>query len=587
MRAMRPLAASLVVTLVTVHAGFGMVAPDPSRPEVAVEQPMNASDVGGGETETASPRGHARRARGHRQPDRGRRRSLGPSQDGDQNEVPEPYFAARVVGERVEVEGVRECRLGHQLPTSNGKRPDGVYAGWSWDGSRLELSTDRYGLYPVYYFADDRRVVVSTSLSTLLACGAPRELDDAALAVFLRLGCFVGDDTPFKAIRTAPPDADFVWRPGALRVEGRLVIGKTQGLTREEALDAYVALFARAIERRLDTTADGVVVPLSGGQDSRHIALELARTGHAPDSTVTVRYHPPRRDEVVEAGAVAAHVGVPHVALGQTRSLFETTRRAIARQNLCSLEHSWIFALVDHVRGRVGTLYDGIGGDVLSAGLFLDAATLALFESNRLGALADHLLGRRSILRLPAGPLGHRLKHDVAVERLRRELERHVDAPNPVGSFHFWNRTRRCIAQSGYRLIQDVPRVLSPYLDHELFDLLAGLPASMLLDHQFHAQAIARGYPEAASIPYARKPSYVPGGSRAMTALGRQMLASTLRRSPSRMVSEGYLLPRLARCLVDREYAVSAHWFEREALYLWALEDALDDDATGQQGGRA
>ena len=482
----------------------------------------------------------------------------------------EPYFSARVVGDRVEIKGVLACRLGHRLPSAKGTRPDGVFAGWAWDGSRLEVCNDRYGFYPLYYFAADRYIGVSTSLHTLLALGAPRDLDEAALAVFLRLGCFIGDDTPFAAIRTVPPDADFTWRPGSLRVTGRLALGKAHGLDRDEAIDAYITLFRRAMEKRVGPDAS-TAVPLSGGQDSRHILFELATSGRTPSVAVTVRYPSPMRSEEVEAGAVTARLGV----LDQTDSIFNAMQRAIARQNLCSVDHAWILPLVDYVGGRFEAIYDGIGGDVLSAGLFLDRERLALFESGRLAALAEQLAGRPVIPPVPGASLGRRLNNGVAQERLRRELERHADAPNPLSSFIFWNRTRRCIGQSAYRLIQAVPLVFSPYLDHEVYDLLAGLPASMLVDHDFHTEAIHRAYPWAAGLPYAPKPGALPGGSPARAKFNRQLLAYALRRPVSQAVRQTYLLPRLIRCLVDREYAGSGEWLGRDALYLWALQDAI------------
>jgi len=70
------------------------------------------------------------------------------------------------------------------------------------------------------------------------------------------------------------------------------------------------------------------------------------------------------------------------------------------------------------------------------------------------------------------------------------------------GSFFFWNRTRREIALASYRILNGGTEVLSPYLDHDLFDFLASLPASLMLDRQFHSETIRRAYPEYADIPF-------------------------------------------------------------------------------------
>ena len=66
---------------------------------------------------------------------------------------------------------------------------------------------------------------------------------------------------------------------------------------------------------------------------------------------------------------------------------------------------------------------------------------------------------------------------DLAVASVASELARHVEAPNQVGSFFFWNRTRREIALSPYAMVNGVRRVYAPYLDHRVFDLLGDCPS--------------------------------------------------------------------------------------------------------------
>ena len=172
--------------------------------------------------------------------------------------------------------------------------------------------------------------------------------------------------------------------------------------------------------------------------------------------------------------------------------------------SFCTDEHAWILPLAEYLRGRVQSVYDGLGGDVLSAGLFLNEARLARFASGQIEELAvDFLRGSEArTAELVAPDWAGRLGHDRAVARLTGELARHAGAPNPIGSFFFWNRTRREISLQSYGIMNQSVEVLAPYLDHDLFDFLSSLPAAMLLDRKFHGDTIRRGFPEYNDVRY-------------------------------------------------------------------------------------
>src|SRR4051812_30031815 len=81
-----------------------------------------------------------------------------------------------------EVTGARSARLGLSGTMA---------AEWHWDGVRLTVRNDRYGMLPLFYWATRDEVVVSPRIRDLLSAGAPADLDHDALAVFLRMGFFV------------------------------------------------------------------------------------------------------------------------------------------------------------------------------------------------------------------------------------------------------------------------------------------------------------------------------------------------------------------------------------------------------------
>src|SRR5215210_1223663 len=102
------------------------------------------------------------------------------------------------------------------------------------------------------------------------------------------------------------------------------------------------------VERR--RTAVDVAVPLSGGRDSRHILLELAREGCRPSFAITVPRLPPTaaEDECV-AGLVADHLQLRHIVVRQPRHPAIAEARKNIATHYCADEHAWFFPMVDYV----------------------------------------------------------------------------------------------------------------------------------------------------------------------------------------------------------------------------------------------
>ncbi|HJT26335.1 MAG TPA: asparagine synthase-related protein [Pyrinomonadaceae bacterium] len=419
-----------------------------------------------------------------------------------------PFFAVRKVNGEYQTQGVAHCSLGHRIPAHNSDKTDGIFAEWNWDGSKLTVTNDRYGFFILYYFASDNEFIISPSLIQVVAHGAPTAFDDAALAVFLRLSFFLSDDTPFKAIRLVPPDTSFYWSDGKLSVTGRFTSSKFQNLKRDEVIDTYIALFRSSIERRLQNSGK-TAVPLSGGRDSRHILLELCRAGHPPDITATLRHLPPRSNGDAESAAqLTAALKIQHTILDQPKSRLSPELRKNVDTNFSTFEHGWIMPMADFLNGRVESAYDGVAGDVLSAGHFLDEELVNLYEAGNLPGLADYLLTfdnpERALQLLLTAKRYKELSYELAKSHLIKELEKHAEQVNPTTSFFFWNRTRR-VANLNNGLFSSVSNVYSPFIDHEVFDFMTSQPASMYLDYQLHTDAIARAHPQFAHVPYEKK----------------------------------------------------------------------------------
>ncbi len=399
-----------------------------------------------------------------------------------------------------------------------------------------------YDFTPGFAWTSPQGTVTAATPGALLDAGAAPALDFDALSVFLRIGFFVGDDTPFSKIRALPcPD-----RPAA----GEGAAGS--GVTRQQAVDGFVAAFHAAIARRLPATP--YQLPLSGGRDSRHILLALVEAGRPPEACVTVEHFPPRgNDDIAVAAALCRRLGIRHIVLPQPADRVPVEREKNEATHFCTDEHAQFVVLARHLRQSTTETYDGIAGDVLSQSGYLTPAAHALFAGGDAMACARHVLAtsgsvsEQALARLVSAPVLRQVPRERAVVRLAREIAPHLDAPNPVASFYFWNRTRREIALAPFGLLRGLT-VHTPYLDRDLVGLLSGLPAALVMDRALHTEAIARAYPWMADIPYATAGVRRPGRWR------QRRLAASLARlvvTSRGLLNRGSLTAGILATLVD------------------------------------
>jgi asparagine synthase (glutamine-hydrolysing) len=492
--------------------------------------------------------------------------------------IDESYLLVSRREDRFDVQGTTHYEKGSPI--------DDLFAEWDWDGERLRCQNDRYGFRPLFYFERGETIGISPSVTRLLQLGAPAALDVAAVSVFLRLGFFLGNDTPFTSIRALPPGAFLSWNAGKTEVSGGYPSFRAEHWSRNDAIDAYIDLLRAAILRSLPQD-DHFAVPLSGGRDSRHILLELLAAGAKPKICPTVEHFPPRANSDAAISArLAEALKVKHRILPQPSSRLAAELKKNVLTGFCSDELSFLLPLASYLPKEATTVYDGLAGDILSAGHLQDDRQRALFASRSLSALAELMISYRwfrisePVLRAILTPESYGMfDRRVAIARITEELERHCDAPNPAASFFFWNRTRREIALSPLRLLTGVSRVICPYLSQRVCDFLLSLPAKLTSDRRFHTDAILRAHPTVRHIPFAQSDTIVDDHwfqRRFALEIARYSLFRT-----RQMTSRRSVVPRLFRTILDGHHQ-RLQWLQAPRL-IWLLQ--LDDVLTAESKG--
>lgn len=397
------------------------------------------------------------------------------------------YFHARLVNNSFEVSGCPQAFFG---------RSNEINSQWEWDNNRIRALNCKFGFYQLFYFCNSSEFIISNNIVELLNRGAPSDLDEKALAVFLKLRFFIGEDTPFRAIKVLPPNSVLEW-DGTLTATGGITVAKPENISRSKAIQDYAELFREAMISR---SQEQMIIPLSGGRDSRHILFEALRVNKNPHC-ITVGN---RNDQdFIVSRMLVDKFSLYHKIIQRPEFNIFHEREKNLLCNFAAIQHAWTIPMRKYIDGVEGVVFDGIGGDVLSAGLFLEETGLKLARAGEVEAWADWLISDwicdPSFVRM-----GPDVTSEVARDHLCIELRRHLDAPNPVGSFFFWNRTRRCIAAYTFGILGN-RGVSTPYLDDRVFEHLSMLPAEYFTDHSFHDEAIRFAFPEYISLPYEDK----------------------------------------------------------------------------------
>jgi len=448
---------------------------------------------------------------------------------------------------------------GYRLPGEWNGIPQGIWAEWTWDGVELVVRNDRLGFSPIFWFANNDGIGVSPVLAELIPHLDSRELDDDALAVFLRFRSFIGEDTPFRGIRALPPGATLRWSGGNVRLEalGPIRFEAEQGARRRRQGD-YPGVVRDAVGRALDSIPGRTVLPLTGGLDSRLLLYSMLHLRHPPELCLTVRHHPPRQDEDARLAAdIARDTGLPHLLLEQECDRLGQQLRNFRRTHLCTHEHAWYHPLPDYVRAAgFASFLDGIGGDLQAEPNHITQGVNRLMDAGRMEEAAASILEEGYLPSVVPTNILKRWSRERAVEHLVRHAAGFQGAADPWGNFRLFTRTRRNVALMPWSLHLGGAVGLAPFLDRSVVELLGPIPWQELADRTFRKTVLTEAYPDHPPLSNEHADFSSIRNRRRVLAYGRSVARWAGRRlwlSP--LLKPSFLPPRLARAHLGQGYS--------------------------------
>jgi asparagine synthase (glutamine-hydrolysing) len=396
----------------------------------------------------------------------------------------------------------------------------------------LLLARDRFGIKPLYWHEDRRRVLFASEVTAIVRGGlVPDEVGVEALARFLEWGSVPSPLTTVKDVRALPPGHILKIGVRGARAERYWDLGgaveAARGTAPRAAADAVAATRELLEESvRLHLASDVPLgVFLSGGIDSAGLAALAVEGRPQPLTTLSVAFEEKALSEAAYARLMASRVGADHHEVRLRASeVFADLGAFFGAMDQPTVDglNTWCIARAAREAGLTVVL-SGVGGDELfwgydhlrhTAGLGLARAVMAMMPTaarrgvSRLGPIAGTLLARPGLDRLAAleAPTPGSVYHLVrglfpraAVRDLLGASDGDLEAAAPAlmtdalaGAGDLREALTRLEFSHylGDQLLRDTDvmgmahsiEARVPYLDHRLVETVLALPAALKLD---------------------------------------------------------------------------------------------------------
>ncbi|MFN2616250.1 MAG: asparagine synthase (glutamine-hydrolyzing) [Thermoleophilaceae bacterium] len=316
------------------------------------------------------------------------------------------------------------------------RRLNGIFALLLWDArtERLLAARDPFGVKPLYWWSDGRRVALASEVGALIAAGLvePR-IDQVALDHYLACRFVPSPRTLFAGVQKLPPASMLV----AGQQEPPRVDSYREGpgsphldAAPGELADALAERFGDAVERQMMSDVPYGAF-LSGGVDSAAVVAAMARRGERPPDTFTIGFpgHGSTLDEREFAARSAQAIGTRHrdTAMIETDYLDELERCVPRLEEPCGIPSApALLQLSRFAAGSVKVVLAGQGADEPHGGYGYHRAAALLHHVRRLpGFLAGPLAAAADAL--PRAARARRAAHLLGrmpdSERLMRLIE--------------------------------------------------------------------------------------------------------------------------------------------------------------------
>ncbi len=372
--------------------------------------------------------------------------------------------------------------------------------------------TDRFGHHRVYYRQLGDVLYLACELKAFMGWPEfPLEEDPAALRDLINYGYPLGDRTSLAGVKLLRPASHLTFQDGTLTVQRYWrpryePQDAPDELLREEGHRLFVETFAAKT-----AGAEQVILPVSGGLDSRILLGEALAQGKEPFS-YTYGHRRSRETEV--SCDLMEHLGVAptRVALDDWPNAVDSVRRTSwFAEGMVNSTIAHLDVVLQHFvdRPRTALFINGIYGGPTNFSSGYHKPDELVTDMSRQEKIAR--IGRTMFSdRLHSAANYRKLTPDFAKvcdEGYDREIDGLLDEYEPASPLFghqkdaFYADNRLCRFMNQVDLNRFYWDEVIPLTSNDLYDFYLRLPDDIKFGRRLHRQILVEHYPEASAVP--------------------------------------------------------------------------------------
>ena len=341
-------------------------------------------------------------------------------------------------------------------------------------------------------FLDERNNRIYNSLSEI----GDLELNHDALGLFLKFGFVPGWLTLFKGVRTFPGGTIIELNGGGYKIVGRVKYedfvepGKYDNLEENKLIELGRQRFKEAIQASLHEAVQPIVIPLSGGLDSRALLAGVLEFCDGKDIT-TYTFGTPKTFDYEIGKQVAECVGVKNIEFDLTRIPFRL--ESLERTALLSDGNTDIFqphalmAILDSL-GQNAEYWQGFMGDPLVGGHYRNNPSknweeaIQYFSYNNTYCCSTFLT-------------------DISTEQIIEHLNWQIPPETNLSFDNFLDYYYRQEGYISHQLFMNGYNAKTPFLQGNWINFCLSIPWEYHENQALYKKILCRAYPELFSLP--------------------------------------------------------------------------------------